>query len=380
MPTEDRLPTISEKDMREMMRQDPFITFAQVPIAEVRMNCLKVIGDTGRCFPKLAEQAPGWLEFFLEQEDIQLASKLLNVWLYHYCHTKESLASAVNSALAVAADPKLARDIVREVFSREVCSQVSREISAYWNTPRLHPFLEACLIPVLSRSFYDKEKSVVRRALNVICEAGDTSMLPRLAALHASYCELHKKELDASARNTFALSQKIGAKVFEMVIVECIDYLVGLRKQEIEQWRVFKNLLNASARNIGIPHPKLRPKYPSPQQANSANPATVGLAICEAEEVKDKNRLINLLGGLTVTLIGDGIKDSQVYALTPAGTTEVGGIVGRFDQNLECLFRLEGLEGMEGKKRYRLLVHATKPVLEIRPTLLCTLTGYVNFA
>lgn len=365
---EDKLLTISEKDMRAMMLRDPFVTLEHVPIVQVRMSCLEMIGSTERCFPKLVEQAYGWLEFFLETGEYLLASKLLNVWLFHRCHTRETLASAINLALSVMDLSKFAdRTAFLEVLSREVCSRVRRDICVYWDTPRLHSFLDECLKLALWRPFCDKEQSVVRRALRVICEAEDTSMSPRLLELRNSYRDLYKKGLEESPRNTFELWQKVGIQHFDTVLSECMDFLVDFTRQEIEQWKEFKRLLSVSAGKIVFLNLEPRLDYRS-------GPATVSLTISGAKSFTDKSQLMNMLDGLTVTFVGDGIKDSQVNAFMP---TEAGGKVGRFDQNLNCQFRLEGLEG---KKRYRLLVHATKPVPEIRPTLLCELTGYVNFA
>lgn len=376
--SENKPLTISAEDMKALQRQDPFITFEQVPIVEVRMMCLEMIGGLGRCFPGLAEWVPGWLKYFLEREDARFASRLLNVWLFHPSHTSETLASAVDSALAIAAEPQFAcKDITIETFSREVCSRVRRDISVYWNTPRLHRFLFNCLNFVSLRWFSIKEESIVRRALRIICEAEDASVLSHLCVIRSSFNAQHKRELEEPVRGTFALLDKIWYKEFVVALGEYFDYLAGFIEKDVAQWREFNNQLQQSAGRIGIQNLVLLQKYPSIEQKNSAGPITVGLAIGGAEELKDKSQLMKLIDGVTVTLIGDGIKNSQVCALTPASPSVTGGTVGSFNQDLECLFRLEGLEG---KKRYRLLVHATKPVPEISPTLLCTLTGYANFA
>ncbi len=367
-----KLPTLSEQDLRIMWRDDPFTAFENIPTEENRVRCLDQIAGDGKHLPHLMEWAPGWLEFFMDKKDIRLVTKLLSVWVLHF-HSVQSLASALNSALALVMDKRFVEeDSTLEIFSRVICSQLLKcDSRMYWETSRLHPFLDLALSRLLTvDDSTEKEWSIAKRALKVICQAEDSTMVPYLVQLRCQYRNLYKDVLATPVKGAQMLWKKLNIVNHDSFLEQCIQFLVEKSTAEREQWNSFRKQLNECAQRIGLG--RVEPLLKYPQLANSANPVTVGLQIGRIKDPKTSQRAQDLVDGLSVTFLGDGIENTRVHAIHPLKAAGYES-VGSFGFDLECLFRLDDV--MEGKKRFRLEVHKNNIICQ----KLCTLTGYLQF-
>ncbi len=379
-----KLPTITDDELKMMWRDNPFAAFENIPITESRMRCLDQIAGNGEYLSRLLEWAPEWLEFLMRTHsrmaDTQMITKLLNVWVFHFAHSKISLAKTVNAALALAMDDRFAGGTsTLEIFSKEVCSCLLKANDyLYWEIPSLHPFLDKCLGRLTTAEFQEKDWNVVRRALQIICEAGDTSVIPRLTQLRGTYQEFNEVPLIRPLKHPRLLWKKLDVVQHDAFLEQCIEFLMGRRKEEIDQHDIFRVLIGSAAYKLGfqeIPPPE--PYHHAYERLTIPSSVVVGVRMKNIQEPRNDQRAQDLVKGLEVTFLGDGIENVQVMALTPVPTEPTHDKVGKFNPDLECLFRLS--EGMKGKKRFCLKVHATEPIRELRPTLLCTLTGYLRF-